>query len=81
MVQNLVCSEVYLRSTLSSAILQKLLNMVPLKATGNEVYVATMTTDLLNSYDYLVDTLNHMKSIKLKDNLGKNVSDCCVQSW
>ena len=44
--------------------------MVPMTGTGPEVYVATMTNVISNYYDYLVDTLNHMKSLKLKDNLG-----------
>ena len=48
-----------------------------LTETGPEVYVATMTTVLSDSYDSLVDTLNHMKCLKLKDHKGGNVSDCC----
>ena len=51
--------------------------MVPLIATGPEVYFATMTTVLSNYYDSLVDTLNHIKSLKLKDHPGGNVKDCC----
>ena len=77
MVQNLTWSGVYLRSTLSYALLQKLLKLVPLTATRPEVYVTTMTTVLSNSYDSLVETLNHMKSLKLKDQPGENVRDCC----
>ena len=50
--------------------------MVPLTATGPEVYVDTMTTVLSGSYDSLVYTLNHMKSLKIKDHLGGNVEDC-----
>ena len=47
MVQNLKCSGAYLRSTFSSALLQKVLKLAPLTMTGTEVYVATMTTVLL----------------------------------
>ena len=36
-----------------------------------------MTNVLSYYYDYLMNTMNHMKSIKLKDHLGENVSDCC----
>ena len=72
-VQNMKWSGVYLKSTLSNTLLRKVLKLVPLKATGPEVYVATMTTVLSDSYDSLVDTLNHMKSLKLKDNPGRNV--------
>ena len=36
-VQNLTCSEVYLRSTLSNTLLQKVLTLVPPTATGPEV--------------------------------------------
>ena len=43
MVQNLTWSGVYIRSTFLSAILQKVLKLVPLTETGPKVYVATMT--------------------------------------
>ena len=76
-VQNLTWSGVYLRRNLSSDLLQKILKLVPLKETGPEVYVATMITALYDYYDYLVDALNHMKSIKLKDHPGGNVTDFC----
>ena len=52
--------------------------MVTLTATGPEVFVATMTTFLSNSYDVLEETLNHMKSLKLKSYPEKNVTDCCA---
>ena len=52
-VQNLTWSGVYLRSTLSNTLLQKVLTLVPLTATGPEVFVATMTTFLSDSYDAL----------------------------
>ena len=60
-VQNLTWSGVYLRSTLSNTLLQKVLTLVPLTATGPEVYVAIMTTFLSDSYDALEETLKHMK--------------------
>ena len=41
-VQNLTWSGVYLRSTLANDLLQKVLTLVPLTATGPEVYVATI---------------------------------------
>ena len=50
--------------------------MVPLTATGPEVYVATMTTLISDSYYYLSDALNQMKSIKLSDNQGGDNADC-----
>ena len=77
-VQNLTWSGVYLRSTLLNTILQKVQTLVPLTATGPEVYVATMTTFLYDSYDALEETLNHMKSHKLKSYPGENVTDCCA---
>ena len=36
-----------------------------------------MTAVLSDSYDSLVDTMKHMKSLKLKDHSWKKVSDCC----
>ena len=41
-VQKLTWSGVYLRSTLSNTILQKVLTLVPLTATGPEVFVTTI---------------------------------------
>ena len=58
-VQNLTWSGVYLRSTLSNDLLWKVVTLVPLTATGPEVYVATMNTIISNSCYSLVDTLNH----------------------
>ena len=52
--------------------------MVPLTATGPEVYVAIMTTFLSDSYDALEETVNHMKSLKIKSYPGENVIDCCA---
>ena len=75
-VQNLTWSGVYLRSTLSNDLLQKVLTLVPLTAAGPEVYVATMTTIIYDSYYSLVDTLNHTKNLKLKDHPGRNATDC-----
>ena len=77
-VQNLTWSGVYLRSTLSNYLLQKVLTLVPLIAMGPEVFVSTMTTFLYDSYDALEETLNHMKSFKLKSYPGENVTDCCA---
>ena len=75
-VQNLTWSGVYLRSTLSNTLNQKVLTLVPLTTTGPEVYVTTITTTITDSYYYFVDTLNHMKNLKLKDHPGRDVSDC-----
>ena len=40
--------------------------------------VVTMTTFLSGSYDALEETLNHMKSLKLKSYPEENVTDCCA---
>ena len=77
-VQNLTWSVVYLISTLSNILLQKVLTLVPLTATGPEVFVATMTTFISDSFDDLEDTLNHIKSPKLKSYPGENVTDFCA---
>ena len=74
-VQNLTWSGVYLRSNLSNYLLQKVLTLVPMTATRPEVYVATMTTIISDSYYSLVDTLNHPKNLKLKDHPGRNAAD------
>ena len=77
-VQNLTWSGVYLRSTLSNTLLQKVLTLVPLTATGPEVFVAIMNTFLSDSYDALEETITHMKSLKIKSNPVENVTDCCA---
>ena len=51
---------------------------MPLTATGPEVFVATLTTLLSDSYDALEETLIHMKSLKLKSYPVENVPDCCA---
>ena len=76
-VHNLTWSVVYLRITLSNTLLQKVLKLVPLTATGPEVFVATMTTFLSDYYDALEETLNHMKSIKLKSYPGERYRLLC----
>ena len=50
--------------------------MVPLTATGPEVYVATMTTIISDSYYSLAGTQNQMKSLKLKYDQGGDTADC-----
>ena len=60
---------------MSNDLLQKVLTLVPLTATGPEVYVATMTTVISDSYYSLVDTLNHTKNLKLKDHPGRDAAD------
>ena len=61
---------------MSNDILQKVLTLVPLTATGPEVYIATMTNIISDSYYYLEETLTHMKRLKLKDRPGRNFADC-----
>ena len=59
-------------------LLQKVLALVPLTATGPEVFVTNMTTFLSDSYYALEETLTHMDSLKLKRYPGENVTDCCA---
>ena len=77
-VQNLTCSGVYLRINLSNNLLQKVLALVPLTATVNGVFVATMTKFFSDYYYTLEDTLTHMKSLELKSYPGENFSDFCA---
>ena len=74
-VQNLTWSGVYLRIPLSNTLLQKVLPLMPLTATGPEVFVDTMTTFLSDYYDALEETLTHTKSLKLNSYPGENVTD------
>ena len=78
-VQNLTWSGVYLRSNLSNTILQKLLTLVPLTATGPGVFVTTIATLISDSHDTLKETLNHMKNLKLKIYSRENVIYFCAE--
>ena len=73
MGQKLTWSGIYLKSTLSNNLLQKLLTLVLLEATIPEVFVATMTTYLSDCYYTLEETLTHMKILKLKNYSWDNV--------
>ena len=77
-VQNLTGSGVYLRSNLSEFLLQKVLTLVPLTATGPAVYVTTMKIFLSDYYDTLEKTITHKKSLKIKSYTEENVADCCA---
>ena len=63
---------------MSNTLIQEVLTLVLLAATGPENYFATMTTVLFKYYDSLVDTLNNMNSLKLKSFPGNNISDNCA---
>ena len=63
-------------SNLSNDLLQRVMTLVPLTATGPVVSGAIMTTIISNSYYYLMDTLNQMKSLKLKDHPDSDAADC-----
>ena len=66
-------------STFSNNLLRKVLTLVPLTATGPEVFVSTMTTFLSDYYYALEETLTPMKSLKLNIYPGENVTDCCTE--
>ena len=77
-VHNLTWSGVYLRSTFSNTLHQKVLEFLSLTATIPEVSVSTMNTFLYDYYGGLEDTLTRMKSLKLKSFPGQNVADFCA---
>ena len=62
----------------SSYLFQRVLTLLQLIATGTEVYVSTMTSFLSYLYNALEDTLNCMKSLKLKSCPGEIVTYLCV---
>ena len=80
-VQNLTWSGVYLRSTLSNTLLQKVLTLVTLTETGPEVFVVTMNTFISNYYDALEETLTHIKSPKLKSIQERTLKFPAQKSW
>ena len=80
-VENLTWLGVYLRSTLSNTPLQKVLTLVPLIATGPEVFVATMTIFFSYYYDDLKDTLTRMKSLRLQGIQGRTLQIDVQKYW
>ena len=58
-------------------LLQKVMKLVPLTATVNEVYVATTPTVISDYYSSLEETLNHLNCLKLKNFPGENVAELC----
>ena len=49
---------------------------MPLTATVPEVYVATITIIISDSYYSLMDNLNQMNNLKLKDHPGRDAAYC-----
>ena len=68
----------YLSITFKNTLLHKVLALVPLTATGPEVFVATMNKFTSDYYDALEETHTHMKSLKLKIYPGETVSYFCA---
>ena len=75
MVQNLVWSVLYLRNTLSSALLQKVMTLFLITSTVPEFYVSIMTTFIYYLY---VALESHFNSIKLKSFLRDNFTHFCA---
>ena len=74
-VHNLRWSGVYLSSTLSNTLLQKVLTLVLLTSIGPGVFVATVTVFLSAYYDALEENLTHINSLKLKRYSRENITD------
>ena len=51
---------------MSNALFQKVLKLVPLSATGPEVYAITMINVISDYYNDLQKTLNYLNSLKLR---------------
>ena len=66
-MQKLTWPGVYLRRILS---IKKVLIIATMGATALKVYVSTTTINISDSYDALEDTINHLKSPRLKIFLG-----------
>ena len=53
--------------------------MAPLAATGPKIYATNTTTALSDSYNNVQDTINYLRSIKLKIYQGENVTYFCAE--
>ena len=77
MFHNKKYSEVYLRLKFSNHLIQRVPTLVPMTTTRPEVYIETMTIFLSYSCISLEETINHLKSIKLKSYPRENVAYLC----
>ena len=67
-----------MRSALASDVITKVPTITTLNYFEIEVFMANMTTMMLDSYDALESTLTQMKNINLASFPGENVSDFCT---
>ena len=81
MLQNLTWSGFYPRSTLSNNILHMTLAMVAITITGTKVYASIVKTVLSDSNNTLEETLNFLKSLKLKSYLEKKLHIAVLRYW
>ena len=79
MINNLTWPRLYLRSALSNYLLQKVPTIVPLTATVTEVCAITTTAILPDSYKYLDETPNNLRSLEIKKYPGENVADFSIK--
>ena len=75
-LQNLEWSGIYLQNSITHDLLAKVLRLVPITASGPEVFMAILSVCYSDSYDALEQTKTNLKLIKLKDYPGENVEEC-----
>ena len=73
-LQNLEWSGCYLLASINSSLYKKVLNKIPVNSAGPEVLSAIIACTATYSYDSMENPKNKLKSIKISDFPGENVS-------
>ena len=76
-IQNLEMSGDYIRATLSSNMLSKVVGEVPSNASGPETLVALMIVVFSDSYEAMQKCKNELKALTLRNYSNENVKECC----
>ena len=77
--ENLMYSGIYIRSTISSDLLQALYNDINATTNGPVTLIALLRLIYYDGYDSIEALKSELKSIELKKYSGENVIDCCVK--
>ena len=77
-LHNLDWSGEFLRNSLNSDLLTKVLKLVDISASGPEVLSATLTVIHSSNYEIMEKVRNQLANIRLSNFPGENVDDCCT---
>ena len=77
-IDNLDWSGDYLRASLHSTLLSKVLDRLPISASGPEVLSATHAVIQSSTFEVMEDVRDQLKAISLSNYPGENIDKCCA---